>query len=200
MAIQGSDWQAVQAFRQAERRRLIDWRMSLSVAERADRSARIMDGLTRTVTARPGLVVSGYMPYRGEPDVRPWLSDLASSGVTTCLPVVTARHAPLIFRSWTPGCRMERGALGILAPADGDIVLPDIIIAPLVGFDSDFYRLGHGGGYFDRTLAALKPRAILVIGVGYDHTRLETIFPQAFDIPMDMIITESVLLGGGHRR
>jgi 5,10-methenyltetrahydrofolate synthetase len=75
-------------------------------------------------------------------------------------------------------------------PEIRDIVVPQAVLAPLVGFDRQCYRLGYGGGYFDRTLATLSPRP-LAIGVGYEISQLETIFPQSFDIPMDVIVTEA---------
>jgi 5,10-methenyltetrahydrofolate synthetase len=81
---------------------------------------------------------------------------------------------------------MARGLWNIPYPADGDIVLPHIVIAPLVGFDRQSYRLGYGGGFFDRTLAALSPKPF-VIGVGYQSAELQTIFPQPHDIPMDAL-------------
>ena len=70
--------------------------------------------------------------------------------------------------------------------------MPEAVLAPLVGFDRQCYRLGYGGGYFDRTLAAMTPRA-LAIGVGFELSLIETIYPQAFDVPMDLIVTEVAL-------
>ena len=99
-----------------------------------------------------------------------------------------AKGRPLIFREWTPEGRMERGVWNILVPADGVLLTPDVTIAPLVGFDPGCYRLGYGGGFFDRTLAALSPRP-LVIGVGHPTTAIRTIHPQSHDIPMDLIVT-----------
>ena len=74
------------------------------------------------------------------------------------LPIALALGEPLVFRRWHPECRMARGLWNIPYPADGDIVVPQIVIAPLVGFDRQSYRLGYGGGFFDRTLAALSPK------------------------------------------
>ena len=89
----------------------------------------------------------------------------------------------------TPGEPMQSGLWGIQVPARRVVVPHDVMIAPLVGFDRERYRLGNGGGYFDRTLAALGQRPF-VIGVGYASAELETIHPQAHDIPMDLILTE----------
>lgn len=137
-----------------------------------------------------GKILAGYWPIRGEPDLRPWLADLAAQGVRVALPVVVRRHAPLAFRPWTPGAAMERGVWNIPVPATTETVHPGIVLAPLVGWDAEAYRLGHGGGYFDRTLAVLAPRP-LAIGVGWQAARLATIFPQPHDIGLDAIVTEA---------
>ena len=94
-----------------------------------------------------------------------------------------------IFREWWPGIPMTHGVWHIPVPAEGEPVSPDILLAPLVGFDGRKYRLGYGGGYYDRTLAGLvtKPR---VVGVGFELSRIPTIHPQSHDIPMDLIVTE----------
>jgi 5-formyltetrahydrofolate cyclo-ligase len=99
------------------------------------------------------------------------------------------KNAPLIFRRWRAGEPLARGVWNILVPADGPELAPDVVIAPLVGYDRQGYRLGYGGGFFDRTLAALpkKPRAI---GVGYSQAAMTTIYPLAHDVPMDVIVTE----------
>jgi 5,10-methenyltetrahydrofolate synthetase len=95
----------------------------------------------------------------------------------------------LIFRTWTPSEPLERGIGGIPVPTGGDTVVPDILLAPVVGFDSACFRLGYGGGYFDRTLAAVRCRP-RVFGVGYACLRIPTIHPQPHDVPMDVVVTE----------
>jgi 5,10-methenyltetrahydrofolate synthetase len=113
------------------------------------------------------------------------------------LPVVAVRGAPLVFRRWTPETRMVRGDWNIpVPPPEAEALRPDIAIAPLVGWAPGGWRLGYGGGYFDRTLAALQPRPIS-IGVGFQSARLATIFPQPHDIALDMIVTEDGLQEGG---
>ncbi len=106
------------------------------------------------------------------------------------LPVAVALGHPLAFREWHPQARLARGLWKIPYPADGAEVIPNVTIAPLVGFDGACYRLGYGGGFFDRTLANLNPRP-LAIGVGYPGAALTTIFPQPHDVPMDWIVTGS---------
>ena len=105
------------------------------------------------------------------------------------LPAVVEKTGPLEYRAWRPGEPLIDGVWNIPVPQKREIVVPDAVLAPLVGFDSQCYRLGYGGGYFDRTLAAISPRP-LAIGVGFELSRIETIFPQPFDIAMDVIVTE----------
>lgn len=178
----------VARWRKAERARLIAARLATSPGERreaADRVAAALDGL---VDPRPGMVVSLYWPFRGELDLRGWMGRAVERGARAALPVVVARARPLVFREWRPGCRMARGVWNIPEPADGEVLTPDVVLAPLVGFDPDGYRLGYGGGFFDRTLAAISPRA-RAIGVGHGVEAIPTIYPQPHDIPMDAIVT-----------
>lgn len=136
------------------------------------------------------MTVSAYRPFRGEPDLRALLERVVAHGGRTALPVVIARAQPLIFRAWSKGEPLERGVWNIPVPAaEAAIVAPDIVIAPVVGFDAACYRLGYGGGFFDRTLAAAvkRPR---VFGVGYKQAAIPTIYPQPHDIPMDVVVME----------
>ena len=99
-------------------------------------------------------------------------------------------NSPLEFREWTPHSEMIEDRYGIHVPARGDVLRPDAILMPLNGFDGAGYRLGYGGGYFDRSLAGMNPRP-LAIGVGFELARLDSIRPQAHDLPMDFIVTEA---------
>lgn len=177
----------VARWRKVERERLIAAREALAPEYRAAQAAAIARDLDRLL---PGGVpiVSLYWPIRGEPDLRSWMHALHARGVRVALPVVVAYGRPLEFREWQPHARLERGVWKIPYPADGAVVRPDVAIAPLVGFDGECYRLGYGGGFFDRTLASLAPPA-LAIGVGYPDAALPTIFPQSYDVPMDWIVT-----------
>jgi 5-formyltetrahydrofolate cyclo-ligase len=109
-------------------------------------------------------------------------------GIRVALPVVVAEAMLLVFREWHPRARLEPGVWNIPVPAEGTEVTPTVVIAPLVGFDPNGYRLGYGGGFFDRTLAAHVPRP-LAISVGHPVGSLPTIYPQPHDIPMDWIVT-----------
>jgi 5-formyltetrahydrofolate cyclo-ligase len=126
---------------------------------------------------------------RGEYDARPLTHTLRERGAVTALPVVVAPGQPLAFREWHPGVSLAAGPLGISYPASSDPVVPTVVLVPLNGWDEAGHRLGYGGGFFDRTLASLPKRPI-AIGVGYEQGRMPTIRPQAWDIPMDWIVTE----------
>ncbi len=181
----------VARWRTAERIRLRSERMALSVVARTEWAAALMSHLAALVGSPKGKVVSGYWPIKGEADLRPWLASLHQNGVAVALPVVVERGAPLQFRLWTPGMAMERGNWNIpVPPATAPVLYPDVALAPLVGWDRAGFRLGYGGGYFDRTLASLSPRPT-VLGVGLQAAELKTIFPQDHDIPMTTIITEN---------
>jgi len=184
-----SDWSDVRRWRKAERERLITARLAVSADARTIMSQRIAEGLDAIIGDIAGRMVSLYWPFRGEPDLRPWMASINSRGGLTALPIVVEKGQPLIFRAYAPGDRLEKGVWNIPIPAEGDPVLPDIVISPIVGIDPNNYRLGYGGGFFDRTLAAM-PFKPLVIGVGYELQRIPTIYPQPHDIPMDRIVTE----------
>jgi 5-formyltetrahydrofolate cyclo-ligase len=185
-----SDWTDVRRWRKAERERLIGARLAVSADARAAMSQRIAEGLDAVIGAIAGRMVSLCWPFRGEPDLRPWMASINERGGHTALPVVVEKGQPLIFRAYAPGDRLEKGVWNIPIPAEGDPVLPDIVISPIVGIDPGNYRLGYGGGFFDRTLAAM-PFKPLVIGVGYELQRIATIYPQPHDIPMDRVVTEA---------
>ncbi|MCB1884897.1 MAG: 5-formyltetrahydrofolate cyclo-ligase [Geminicoccaceae bacterium] len=181
----------VMRWRKAERERLIAARLAIRGTEREARAGRIDAGLEEAVGDARGLTVSACWPFKGEPDLRPFLKGVIARGGRAALPVVVARGQPLVFRLWTPGARLERGVWNIPIPADGAEVVPDVVLAPVVGFDPLCYRLGYGGGFFDRTLAAMPSRR-RVVGVGYaEEAAIPTIYPQWHDVPMDAIVTEA---------
>lgn len=180
----------VMAWRRAERQRLIAARLDTPAEQRADWSTAIAEKLVHAIGPVDGLVVSAYWPFRGEPDLRSFMAWVVTHGGTCALPVVVEKGQPLAFRAWKEGDPLSRGVWNIPVPAAGAAVVPDVAIAPVVGFDRQCYRLGYGGGFFDRTLAYLSPRP-RVFGVGYELQALETIHPLDHDIPMDAIVTEA---------
>lgn len=179
-------------WRKARREELIAGRLAIPADTRAAHSQAIADALDRELGDVGGKAISLYWPFRGEPDLRGWLASVNGRGATTLLPIVVEKRHPLIFKAWKPGDRLDRGVWNIPIPAEGPEMLPDIVISPLVGFDPQLYRLGYGGGFFDRTLAA-HPGKPLVIGVGYSSQHMPTIHPEPHDIPMTRIITEKGL-------
>jgi 5-formyltetrahydrofolate cyclo-ligase len=128
-------------------------------------------------------------PFKNEYDARHLAATLRARGATTALPVVVAPRQPLEFREWHPGVAMANGVYDIPYPAASAVVIPNILLVPMNAFDRAGYRLGYGGGFFDRTLAAMNPRAAS-IGVAYELAAIETIRPQPYDVPMDYVVTE----------
>lgn len=186
----------VARWRKSERVARLEARAALSVADRQALAVEVathLDALmSRMFPDCRGLVISGYWPIKSELDLRPWMIGLAEKGARLALPVVETPKAPLVFRPWSSGAAMERGHWNIPVPATRETLQPDIALAPLVGWDKEGYRLGYGGGYFDRTLAVAKPQ-MFAIGVGLQSAQLATIFPQPHDIRLDAIVTEAGL-------
>jgi 5-formyltetrahydrofolate cyclo-ligase len=177
------------AWRKEERARLIAQRVAISDQTREAWTQRIIASLEPIAMAAAG-PVSFYWPFRGEPNLRPLMRRMVAAGKVVALPVVLQPRHPLEFRPWTPGCEMELGVWNIPIPDTKERVMPRLILAPVVGFDPRRYRLGYGGGFFDRTLASLRG-ARTVIGIGYDSQAIPTIHPMDHDIAMDRIVTES---------
>jgi 5-formyltetrahydrofolate cyclo-ligase len=182
-------WADVRRWRKAERERLLAIRRAVEPPDRDRFAESIARALDRLIAEVNGRIVSGYWPIKGEPNLMPWMEGLEARGLAGCLPVVVQPNTPLVFKQWRRGANMVPGIWNIPTPAEGAIVVPDVVLAPVLGFDDACYRLGNGGGYFDRTLALLRPRP-LVVGVGYERLKISTIYPQPHDIAMDVIVTE----------
>lgn len=180
---------SLQIWRKAERARLIAAREATD-AETLENWRRRMDA--HLERAFPGLArarLAFCWPIRGEYDARHLARRLREAGAVTALPVVVAPRAPLVFREWHPGVELAEGPLGIPYPVGSPQVSPQAVLLPMNGWDAQGYRLGYGGGFFDRTLAALADKPV-VIGVSYELARIDTIRPQSWDIPMDYVVTE----------
>lgn len=192
LAVDPQQARDVARWRKAERTRLLDTRRALSVEARRDWGQALMRHLHSLLPHVPGwgagTVFSAYWPIKGEADLRPLMADLHAQGIRIALPLVETKAAPLVFRQWTPDTTMVRGDWNIpVPPPDSPVVTPLVSLAPLVGWEDGGYRLGYGGGYFDRTLAGVHP---FTIGVGLQSARLATIFPQPHDIALNVIVTE----------
>lgn len=182
----------VRAWRVKERARLKLDRQQMHSAERQLLTDAITRNLDRAIETLRCRTLGLYWPIKGEFDIRPWAERVsARKRCDLALPVVVQEQAPLEFWAWKPRDEMDRGFWGIMVPKLRVPVTPDIVIAPLVGF-SGLYRLGHGGGYFDRTLAVMQPKP-LAIGIGVEASRVTGYVPQPHDIAMDLIATEAAI-------
>ncbi len=139
-----------------------------------------------------GTVVSGFWPYRTEIDVLPLLKRLQENGVALCLPVVLDMDEPLIFRQWAPGDKTEPGKWDIPVPPDSAAeVEPSILLVPMLAFDRRGYRLGYGGGFYDRTLEKLRATGkISAVGVAYHGQEVGAVVRGINDQPLDAVLTE----------
>lgn len=183
--------------RQVLRRRLIAAREALPASEREKRETALLQHLQKLLdrldnAGAPAHATLGFCwPFRSEPDLRPlitrWLA--ADPARRAALPHVVSQHAPLVFRCWTPDSIVAPDRYGIQTPVDGALVQASLLLIPLNGFDARGYRLGYGGGYFDRTLESLEPTPT-TIGVGFELGRLPRITEGAHDRPLDWIVTE----------
>src|SRR5262245_62711001 len=187
--MQAMDRDEVIQWRKAERLRLISERLPTSGDLRRHHADQIAASLDEVIGGVHGRVISAYWPCRGEPDLRGFMAGVLDRGGRCALPVVRERGKPLVFRLWSPGEPLAKGVWNIPVPASTEEVVPDVVIAPVVGFDRACYRLGYGGDFFDLTLATMT-NSPLKLAVGYGQQALLTIHPQSNDIPMDMVITE----------
>jgi 5-formyltetrahydrofolate cyclo-ligase len=166
-----------------------------AAAERAGATAavRVRDRVLAEIPMRPGAVVSAYWPMRDELDPRPTLDALHLRGHGIGLPVVIGAGRPLVFRAWRPGDRLEEAAFQTMVPtSDAAEVRPDVLLVPLLAFDREGYRLGYGGGFYDRTLAQLRAVAdVVAVGVAYAGQEQLVVPHEATDQRLDWIVTEA---------
>lgn len=187
-----SSWDDVRSWRVATRSHLIALRRGLADDERARSTKNIALHLQNSGVFSRHQRIGFYWPLAGEVDLRPLMTSLTGQGIQAALPVITEQDQALEFWAWHPGDTLdETGPWGIPTPATRQLVDVTALLIPLLGFDNQGHRLGHGGGYYDRTLASMDPRPE-TIGVGLEICRLTSIFPQAHDIPMDLIITDAI--------
>jgi 5-formyltetrahydrofolate cyclo-ligase len=179
--------------RSALRRQLVDRRLALSADDCAGLSASIRVQLRRHFPQLAGWRVGFCWPVKNEADLRPlmleWLAE-GRSGFAALLPVVIEPAAPLAFRAWTPDSVLIADRYGIPTPAAGELLVPQALLLPVNGFDAAGYRIGYGGGFFDRTLAALTPRP-LTIGIGFELSRVDSIHPEPHDQRLDAMVSEA---------
>jgi len=141
----------------AELRRFAALRRDAAAAAVAGAAAAVAERFFAAVRVPPGAAVSGFWPMRSEIDPRPILTELGARGHPLCLPVVVGKGRPLVFRAWRPGDALVAGDFGTQVPDAGQPdVVPRVLLVPLLAFDRNGYRLGYGGGFYDRTLAMLR--------------------------------------------
>jgi 5-formyltetrahydrofolate cyclo-ligase len=180
----------------ALRKRLVEERLALpDRQERCDLLQRVM---RIWLVGRPDAVIGAYWPIKGEFDPLPalhrWKEDGELQGEAQLrrigLPVVDKLHKTLKFHAWFPGCPMEEDAYGIPKPKDTEVIVPTLLFVPCVGYSAGGYRLGYGGGFYDRTLAKLEPRPFTV-GLGFTTGYLDEFEPEAHDVPLDAILNDN---------
>lgn len=184
------DAHALPEWRKHVRKRLLEQREALDPQTRAACEAQVKKHLLENLMLGRYRTIGVYWPTRGEVDVRDLAREHVAAGGEVALPVVTDRRGPLEFWRWDPQGELVEGAFGIPIPSVRAPLEPDALIIPLLGFDQAGYRLGYGGGFYDRTLAAAARRPFC-IGVGFAEAELASIYPQAHDLPMDAIVTEA---------
>jgi 5-formyltetrahydrofolate cyclo-ligase len=167
---------------QAERQSLID---------RHQRSVHLQEVLRVWLVGRDESTIGGYWAIKGEFDALPALYrwSEADDKRRIGLPVMNRETKQLRFHVWYPGCPMEEDAYGIPKPKDTEAFQPQLLLVPCVGFGPGGLRLGYGGGFYDRTLAALDPRPVTV-GVGYAHGFVPWLEAEGHDVPLDVVLTE----------
>jgi 5,10-methenyltetrahydrofolate synthetase len=182
--------------KKALRQRLLHERLHLE--DRAARSAALQDVLRVWLLGRSDTTIGAYWPIKGEFDPLPALHRWKEDGELmdqpqrrrVGLPVIDKTHKTLSFHVWYPGCPMEEDAYGIPKPQNTEHLTPTLLLVPCVGYAAGGYRLGYGGGFYDRTLAALAPRPFTV-GLGYTHGFLEEFHPEEHDEPLDAILNDN---------
>ena len=182
--------------KRALRKQLIEQRLSLPDREqRCDLLQRVM---RIWLVNRPDTVIGAYWPIKGEFDPLPALHRWKEDGELVDepqlrrigLPVVDKMHKTLKFHAWHPGCPMEEDAYGIPKPKDTEVIVPTLLFVPCVGYGPGGFRLGYGGGFYDRTLAALMPRPFTV-GLGFTNAFVGDLEPELHDVPLDAIINDN---------
>ena len=190
--------------RAAQDRRALAWAawQNVGPSAAAERLAGHVDAVLGEVNASaedrassPPVVASAYLPMRTEIDPLALLAGLASAGLVTALPVVAARNAPLVFRAWTPGDATVPAGFGTREPpSDQPAVTPLLLLVPLLAYDASGYRLGYGGGYYDRTLRFLRDRGpVCAIGVAFDEQMIDAVPHLDYDERLHAVVTPSGL-------
>ena len=180
------------ARRQARARRAV-------AAREMDAGDRLADRLEEAALIRPGAVVSAFWPLDGEIDTRPLMTRLHEKGCKMALPVMQGPEKPLLFRSWQPGDELRAAAFDTREPSDDEPLRePSVVLVPMLAFDRSGFRLGYGGGFYDRTLAQFRERRdILAIGVAFAGQEVDAVPRGPFDQRLDWVVTEQETITTG---
>lgn len=182
--------------KKALRERLVQQRLQL--AHRHQRAMQLQQVMRAWLLERPDTVIGAYWPIKGEFDPLPALHRWKEDGELMerplrrriGLPVVNKQHKTLTFHVWYPGCEMEEDAYGIPKPKGTELIVPTLLFVPCVGYGPGGYRLGYGGGFYDRTLASLQPRP-QAVGLGFTEGFIDDLEPEAHDQPLDAILNDN---------
>ncbi len=183
------------AAKKALRKELLEQRLNLP--DRLQRSDMLQQVMRIWLIGRPDIVIGAYWPIKGEFDPLPALHRWKEDGELLDqpqprrigLPVVNKEHKTMTFHAWYPGCPMEEDAYGIPKPKDTPIITPTLLFAPCVGYGPGGYRLGYGGGFYDRMLGSLTPKPFTV-GLGFGVSFVDDFEPEAHDMPLDAILND----------
>jgi 5,10-methenyltetrahydrofolate synthetase len=174
------------------RRQCLATRMALTADAHAAASRSILAHLETFLMPRSPGIIAFCAPIRAEVDCQPLIEKLLAAGWQAAMPAVIAPASPMLFRPWSPATAMTADPHGIPIPDTTVAVIPSVVLLPVLAFDRAGYRLGYGGGYFDRTLVALHPRP-LSVGVGFHQSSVDTLSPTPHDVPLDVAVTEQGL-------
>ena len=171
---------------------MLAWRGSLSDEERRAAAKGLVEMWQLEKPVQTPTVVSGFWPMAEELDIRPLMIELHNQGCQLCLPVVMAKQQPLVFRAWRPGDPLEQGAFGTLHPQPKrEVVEPDALLVPLLAADEEGWRLGYGGGFYDRTLERLRSKkSVTAVGVGFNAQLVPEVPRGPNDQRLDWLLTD----------
>ena len=166
-------------------------------AAHAEHREAVAAALADHMAGLAGRVVAGYLPIRTEADPLPAMTALAGRN-RVCVPVIEGPRRPLAFREWRPGCALEEGPFRVMVPVAGAVLVPEVLIVPMLAYDACLYRLGYGGGFYDRTLEGLRAAGpARAVGLAFAAQGVDALPVEATDQPLDEIVTETGVLTRG---
>jgi 5-formyltetrahydrofolate cyclo-ligase len=181
--------------KKALRARMKAWRAALGTHEQMRAAEAVAERGLGFLDPRPpqDAVVSGFSPIADEFRIWPLLRRLAGDGYRLALPVMQGKAKPLLFRAWAPGDAMDKAVWNIAEPKpDKPVLEPDILIVPLLAFDRAGWRLGYGGGFYDRTLRDLRARkAVVAVGLAFDEQQVDAVPHLDYDQRLDWVLRPS---------